>query len=58
MSETETKLLRLVILICNRREVFFKMTTKVEFAQAVAIVAPLMSGMSDKEIRNLRKELI
>ena len=58
MTDTEMKLLRLVMLIFNRKDVYKKMATKIEFVEAVMLVAPIMDKMTYEQIHNLRKRLI
>lgn len=52
------KLLRLVVLIANRKEVYRKLAMRHEFAEAVMLVARKINAMSDEDMNKLRKELL
>jgi hypothetical protein len=52
------KLMRLVVLIANRNEVYRKLAMRHEFAEAVMLVAPMINAMSDEDMAKLRKELL
>ena len=56
-KENVNSLLRLIIMVANRPEVFMKVVNKKDFAEAVMLVSPLINGMSRDEINKLRKEL-
>ena len=52
------KLIRLVVLIANRKEVYRKLAMRHEFAEAVMLVARKINAMSDEDMNKLRKELL
>jgi len=56
-KENLTSLLRLVIMMANRPEVFVKVACKKDFAEAVMLVSPLINSMSRDELNKIRKEL-
>jgi len=56
-KENLTSLLRLIIMMANRPEVFVKVANKKAFAEAVMLVSPLINSMSRDELNKIRKEL-
>ena len=56
-KENLNSLMRLITLICNRPEVFMKMASQKEFAEAVMLVAPMINNMSREDWLKYRKEL-
>jgi len=56
-KENLTSLLRLIIMVANRPEVFVKVVNKKDFAEAVMLVSPLINSMSRDELNKIRKEL-
>jgi len=56
-KENLNSLLRLVIMMANRPEVFVKVANKKDFAEAVMLVSPLINNMSRDELNKIRKEL-
>jgi len=56
-KENLNSLMRLIIMMANRPEVFVKVANKRDFAEAVMLVSPLITRLSRDELNKIRKEL-